>query len=51
MWVPSMRDAQALIVEGDWLFGDHVKVVGEVKLTGDHGRVESGTVLSGSQPA
>jgi UTP--glucose-1-phosphate uridylyltransferase len=48
--VPSMREAQALVVEGDWLFGERVKVVGEVTLTGDHGRVESGTVLSGSQP-
>jgi UTP--glucose-1-phosphate uridylyltransferase len=48
--VPSMREAESLVVEGDWLFGEKVKVVGEVKLTGDHGRVESGTVLSGSQP-
>jgi UTP--glucose-1-phosphate uridylyltransferase len=47
--VPSMREAESLVVEGDWLFGEDVRVVGEVTLSGDHGRVESGTVLSGSR--
>jgi UTP--glucose-1-phosphate uridylyltransferase len=48
--VPSMREAESLVVEGDWLFGEGVKVVGDVTLSGDHGRVEGGTVLSGSRP-
>lgn len=44
---PSLREAEALVVEGDWTFGSDVKVVGKVNLDGEHGRVESGTVLSG----
>jgi len=43
---PSLREAESLVVDGDWTFGENVKVVGAVKLTGDHGRVESGSVLS-----
>jgi UTP--glucose-1-phosphate uridylyltransferase len=48
--VPSMREAESRVVEGDWLFGEGVKVVGDVTLSGDHGRVEGGTVLSGTRP-
>ncbi len=43
---PSLREAQSLVVDGDWTFGENVKVVGSVKLTGEHGRVESGSVLT-----
>ncbi|MGY2873618.1 UTP--glucose-1-phosphate uridylyltransferase [Marmoricola sp. URHA0025 HA25] len=42
---PSLREAEALVVDGDWTFGADVKVVGSVKLDGERGRVESGTVL------
>lgn len=43
---PSLREARKFVVEGDWTFGRDVKVKGEVTLSGDHGRVEPGTVLS-----
>lgn len=43
--VPSMRQARSLVVEGDWSFEEGVTVVGEVRLSGEHGRIESGTVL------
>jgi UTP--glucose-1-phosphate uridylyltransferase len=43
---PSLREAESFVVDGDWTFGDHVKVVGKVTLDGERGRVESGTVLS-----
>jgi len=43
---PSLREAESLVVDGDWTFGENVKVVGSVKLTGAHGRVESGSVLT-----
>ncbi len=43
---PSLRQAESLVVDGDWTFGENVTVVGSVKLAGEHGRVESGTVLS-----
>ncbi len=44
---PSLREAQSFVVDGDWSFGDNVKVVGKVTLDGERGRVESGTVLTG----
>src|SRR4051794_596271 len=44
---PSLRDAESFVVDGDWTFGDNVKVVGKVTLDGERGRVESGTVLTG----
>jgi UTP--glucose-1-phosphate uridylyltransferase len=43
---PSLRDAEAFVVDGDWTFGENVKIVGKVKLDGERGRVESGTVLN-----
>jgi UTP--glucose-1-phosphate uridylyltransferase len=46
--VPSLREADSFTVEGDYAFGDNVRVVGEVTLDDPHGRVESGTVLDGS---
>lgn len=45
--VPSMREAGSLVVEGDWTFGAGVRVVGDVRLEGEHGLVEAGTVLEG----
>lgn len=45
--VPSLRSATSLTVEGDYLFGDQVKVVGDVALEEPHGRVDAGTVLDG----
>jgi UTP--glucose-1-phosphate uridylyltransferase len=43
---PSLREAESFVVEGDWTFGENVKVIGSVTLEGDLGRVESGTVLT-----
>ena len=43
--VPSLKEADSLVVKGDWTFGERVKVKGDAKLKGDHGRVEAGTVL------
>ncbi|WP_460795201.1 UTP--glucose-1-phosphate uridylyltransferase [Nocardioides pacificus] len=44
---PSMRDATAVRVDGDWTFCKGVKLVGEVKLTkpASAQRVDAGTVL------
>ena len=43
---PSMKDATALTVDGDWTFGHGVRVVGKVSLEADSAkRVEAGTVL------
>jgi UTP--glucose-1-phosphate uridylyltransferase len=43
---PSLREAESFVVDGDWTFGDNVRVVGKVRLDGERGRVESGTVLT-----
>lgn len=43
---PSLRDAESFVVDGDWDFGENVKVVGSVKVSGERGRIDSGTVLS-----
>ncbi|MCX6397451.1 MAG: UTP--glucose-1-phosphate uridylyltransferase [Propionibacteriales bacterium] len=43
---PSLRDAESFVVTGDWDFGENVKVVGSVKLSGERGRIDSGTVLT-----
>ena len=43
--VPSLKEAESLVVSGDWSFGAGVKVKGAAELKGDHGRVEAGTVL------
>ena len=44
---PSLKEAEALVVHGDWTFGADVSVVGEVTLDAPdgHGRIASGTVL------
>jgi UTP--glucose-1-phosphate uridylyltransferase len=43
---PSLREAESFVVDGDWTFGDNVRIVGKVTLDGERGRVESGTVLT-----
>jgi UTP--glucose-1-phosphate uridylyltransferase len=48
--VPSLKEAEALVVNGDWTFGSGVTVRGKAELDGGHGRVEAGTVL-GEDPA
>ena len=45
--VPSLRGAQELVVEGDWIFGPGVTVTGRARLDGDGGRVQEGTTLGG----
>ncbi len=48
--VPSLKDAESLVVSGDWTFGQGVRIRGAARLEGDHGRVEAGAVL-GEDPA
>ncbi len=48
--VPSLKDADSLVISGDWTFGKGVRVQGDVHLDGDHGRVEENAVL-GEAPA
>jgi UTP--glucose-1-phosphate uridylyltransferase len=43
--VPSLRNAESLVVSGDWTFGKGVRVHGSAVLKGDRGRVEAGAVL------
>ncbi|CAN5670231.1 UTP--glucose-1-phosphate uridylyltransferase [soil metagenome] len=38
--VPSLRAAEELVVEGDWIFAADVTVTGRARLGGDGGRVE-----------
>ena len=49
---PSLREADAFRVDGDWTFGRDVRVVGDVSLERPDGakRVDPGTVLSASDP-
>jgi UTP--glucose-1-phosphate uridylyltransferase len=47
---PSLKEATRLTVEGDWTFGQGVRVVGEVELAATSAkRIDSGAVLSGGQ--
>ena len=48
--VPSLKDADSLVITGDWTFGKGVRVQGDARLNGDRGRVEGGAVL-GKGPA
>jgi UTP--glucose-1-phosphate uridylyltransferase len=41
----KLRDATALTVDGDWTFGKHVSVVGDVTLGAEGGHVGDGSVL------
>lgn len=43
--VPSMRDAESLIVDGDWTFGAGVRIEGVATLGPSGGQVEPDTVL------
>ncbi len=43
--VPSLKDAESLVVSGDWTFGERVRVIGAARLEGERGRVEAGAVL------
>ncbi len=44
---PSLREASALVVEGDWTFGENVTVTGRVRLSADGARVvPAGTTLT-----
>jgi UTP--glucose-1-phosphate uridylyltransferase len=45
--VPSLKEAESLVVNGDWSFGSGVRVKGAARLEGEHGRVEPGAVLGG----
>ncbi len=45
--VPSLRQADELVVEGDWTFGADVTVVGEARLEGDGGHVDPGSTIGG----
>ncbi len=49
---PSLREASALVVEGDWSFGRGVTVRGDVRLGAKSvaQRVEGGTTLDGDSP-
>jgi UTP--glucose-1-phosphate uridylyltransferase len=44
---PSLRQATALRVPGDWAFGAGVTVIGDVTVEGDGGEIPPGTVLRG----
>ena len=43
--VPSLKEADSLVVSGDWTFGSDVRVLGAATLKGDRGRIDSGAVL------
>jgi UTP--glucose-1-phosphate uridylyltransferase len=45
--VPSLRSAEELVVEGDWVFGADVTVTGRAHLGAEGGRVESGSTVAG----
>jgi UTP--glucose-1-phosphate uridylyltransferase len=49
--VPSLKEAESLVVSGDWSFGKGVQVKGSATLEGAHGRVEAGTVLGEGTPS
>ena len=46
--VPSLKDAESLVIKGDWIFGSDVRVKGRATLDGEHGRIDAGTVLGDS---
>ena len=43
--VPSLKEAESLVVSGDWTFGSGVRVHGSARLEGERGQVDSGAVL------
>lgn len=42
---PSLREAEQLVVAGDWTFGEGVVVAGRVRLSDEGGVIPAGTVL------
>jgi UTP--glucose-1-phosphate uridylyltransferase len=42
---PSLAEADSLVIEGDWTFGQGVRIRGDVRLPAGHGRVPDGTTL------
>ena len=44
---PSLVDATSFVVEGDWTFGEQVRVVGAAHLGPGRGMIPSGAVLKG----
>lgn len=44
---PALVQARRLEVEGDWEFGDGVRVVGEARLGTEGGQVPDGATLGG----
>ncbi|RJS45915.1 UTP--glucose-1-phosphate uridylyltransferase [Nocardioides cavernaquae] len=45
--VPSLIKATSLVVEGDWTFGEGIRVVGVAQLGPEGGKVPDGALLSG----
>jgi UTP--glucose-1-phosphate uridylyltransferase len=45
--VPSLRDAERLVVRGDWTFGPDVTVTGDAELGDEGGRVGPGSTVGG----
>jgi len=45
--VPSLAEADSLVIEGDWTFGRDVRIRGDVRLPAGTGRVPDGTTLEG----
>ena len=46
---PSLREADSLVVKGDWTFGAGVKIRGDVVLGAKHGQIPEGTILDGAE--
>jgi UTP--glucose-1-phosphate uridylyltransferase len=46
--VPSLVEANSLVVDGDWTFGRDVRIRGDVRLADGHGRVPNSTTLQGA---
>ena len=44
---PSLVDATSFVVDGDWTFGERVRVVGATRLGPGRGTIPSGAVLEG----
>ena len=48
--VPSLKGAESLVVNGDWTFGQGVRVQGAAKLDGARGRVDAGSTIGEATP-
>ena len=49
--VPSLKGAESLVVNGDWVFGQGVRVQGAARLEGARGRVEAGSTIGEATPS